>query len=124
MQAESGSFQIASDSYENDLKPLIERLQQKIDGYNQVFSNKKAELREYYTTLSQNLTNALGGVSNLNQAVCGAITNELEKCSPVCGGSGCDGKCGTNSSQCSGLIDSYWKVVGISVDPSAFFFQA
>ncbi len=43
--------------------------------------------------------------------VCGESTTEQNKCSSRCGGTVCDGKCGTNSSSCSGLVDSYWKVI-------------
>ena len=43
--------------------------------------------------------------------VCGETTTEQAKCSAKCGGTVCDGKCGTNSSSCNGLVDSYWKVI-------------
>ena len=39
------------------------------------------------------------------------MTSEELKCSSKCGGTVCDGKCGTNSSDCSGMVDSYWKVL-------------
>lgn len=105
------TLQMASESFDRDLKPLIDQLQQKLDDHKEQFNNKKNELSDYYTNLSQNLTNALGGVSDLNLAVCGGITSNAEKCSPICGGSDCNGQCGTNISQCNGLVDAYWKVV-------------
>ncbi len=41
------------------------------------------------------------------------MTSEKQRCSAKCGGAGCDGKCGTNSSSCSGLVDTYWNVIEI-----------
>ncbi len=39
------------------------------------------------------------------------MTSEKNKCSAKCGGAVCDDKCGTNTSSCSGLVDSYWNLV-------------
>jgi ABC-type transporter Mla subunit MlaD len=107
----SDTLERATETYDSELKPLVEKLQEKLDGYKQNFEQKKTQLGEYYAHLSQNLTSALGGVSGLNLAVCGGVTNENTKCSAECGGSDCGGKCGTKLGKCNGLVDSYWKVV-------------
>lgn len=107
----SNTLEQASAVYESELKPLIQRLQEKLDGYKENFEEKKSQLGDYYAHLSQNLTSALGSVSGLNLAVCGGLTNEETKCSEQCGGSDCEGKCGTKLGQCNGLVDTYWKVV-------------
>ncbi len=39
------------------------------------------------------------------------MPSETVKCSPKCGGSTCDGKCGTNTSECTGLVDVYNNVL-------------
>lgn len=112
----SNTMEQASSVYESELKPLIKRLEEKLNGYQENFEEKKSQLGDYYTHLSQNLTSALGGVSGLNLAVCGAVTNEESKCSEQCGGSDCEGKCGTKLGECNGLVDTYWKVVAARED--------
>ncbi len=43
--------------------------------------------------------------------VCGESPTEKVICTSKCGGSTCDGKCGTNTSECSGLVDVYNNVL-------------
>lgn len=96
-----------------ELKPLRENLQHRIEDYNSNYAAKFDELHTYSNNLIKNLTGVLSGVFDVNNAVCGAEVNEAESCDPVCGGSGCKGQCGTNSSQCEGLMDTYWKIVEV-----------
>ena len=45
--------------------------------------------------------------------MCGEVTSDSAMCDKTCGGAGCEGKCGTNTSSCSGLVDSYNNVLAI-----------
>ena len=98
---------------QSELKPLREDLQQKIDNFNSKYAEKYEELHTYSNDLMKNLTDVLSGVFGVNKAVCGAEISAAEPCDLTCGGSGCKGQCGTNSSQCEGLMDTYWKIVDV-----------
>ncbi len=107
----SVTLEAANKLVASDLKTLGKLLSQRINAYNEEFEGKNKILNEYYGILAQNLTDALGGVAGMNLVVCGEATNEVDVCGPVCGGAGCEGKCGTNVSACGGVMDAYWKVV-------------
>lgn len=94
-----------------ELKPVLSALKQKLDSSKESFDKSDKELKDYYKSVMTNLTNAMNDVSFLNEAVCGEQTSDSNRCSAKCGGVVCDGKCGTNSSSCSGLADSYYKVI-------------
>lgn len=97
----------------SEFKPLFDALQQKINDSRETFENSNKRLDEYFQLIEANLSVVFESVSSLNGAVCGAKTSLEEKCSPVCGGAGCDGKCGTNSSLCSGLLDTYNNLLSV-----------
>ncbi|CAF0857038.1 unnamed protein product [Brachionus calyciflorus] len=100
-------------SLDNDLKPALDSLRQKIENSKENFEKSDSLLKDYLESVENNLTDALSGVFGLNQAVCGELTSEVNKCSTKCGGALCDGKCGTNTSSCSGLSDSYNALVNL-----------
>lgn len=97
----------------SELKPLINSLKQKLELSKESFEKSDKQLEEFFDGIHKNLSNSLNGIFNLNQAVCGEITSEKEKCSQQCGGALCDGKCGTNTSSCTGLADSYHNLLNI-----------
>lgn len=98
---------------EAELKPLVTTLKQKLNESMETFENADKRLNEYFIRIQANLSSVFESVSSLNGAVCGAETSMEEKCSAICGGAGCDGKCGTNTSSCSGLQDTYYNLLAV-----------
>lgn len=94
-----------------EFKPILDKLQQKLDSSKDKLEKSDAELDEYFESILANLTMSSSGIFGLNQAVCGDVTSETQKCSDKCGGALCDGKCGSNSSSCSSLMDSFNSLV-------------
>lgn len=98
---------------DSELKPVLNTLKQKLDLSKENFEQSDKILKDYFNSVMQNLTDSMNGVFNLNEAVCGDATTDDQRCSAKCGGSQCDGKCGTNTTMCSGLVDSYWQLAQI-----------
>ncbi len=94
-----------------ELKPILESLKNKIKSSESYFAESELNLKDYYKYIFNNLTESMDGVFGLNKAVCGELTSETVKCNSKCGGSLCEGKCGTNTSQCNGLVDAYNSVL-------------
>ena len=94
-----------------ELQPALRVLQQRIDASRDNFDRSDQLLKEYLKGVMANLTSSMQSVHGLNEAVCGELTNEKQMCPTKCGGAVCDGKCGTNSSICGGLVDSFWNLV-------------
>ncbi len=108
----SRSLESTNLKVESELKPAIELLEFKISMSKENFDKSDKLLKEYLNGVLQNLTDSMQGIHGLNEAVCGELTSESQQCSAKCGGAAvCNGKCGTNSSSCSGLVDSYWNLV-------------
>jgi len=105
--AASANFEIADKLAKGEMALLGEQLEERIKAYKEQFEARNKRLNEYYVSVSVNLTDALGGVAGVNLAVCGAVTNEVDVCAGVCGGAGCEGKCGSNGSECGGLMEAY-----------------
>lgn len=93
-----------------DLKPILSALQQKIEASKENFKLSDQALKNYYSSIETNLTKAMNDIAFLDGEICG-IQNQDSKCDEKCGGTVCGGKCGSNSSECNGLVDSYWKVI-------------
>lgn len=92
---------------DTELKPVLDLLKERLQNSKENFENSDSLLRNYLNSVGSNLSDAMNAVATMNQAVCGELTSDNERCSAKCGGAVCDGKCGSNSSSCPGLADSY-----------------
>lgn len=92
---------------DTELKPILDSLKEKLENSKENFERSDTMLKNYLTSVASNLSDAMNSVAELNQAVCGELTSDGQRCSAKCGGAVCDGKCGSNFSSCPGLADSY-----------------
>ena len=92
---------------DTELKPTLDLLRERLQNSKENFENSDNLLRNYLDNVASNLSDAMNAVANMNQVVCGELTSDSERCTAKCGGAVCDGKCGSNSSSCPGLADSY-----------------
>jgi hypothetical protein len=106
------SIQNLENNFENNLKPLVEQLQQRLDNSKETFETSDSKLKNHFDSIEKDLKNSLESIDSLNGAVCGGQTTFINQCHNKCGGAGCS-NCGTNTSECSGLVDSYWNVVNL-----------
>jgi ABC-type transporter Mla subunit MlaD len=104
---------VAENRAMSELRPAVAALEQRLQASQADFEKSDKLLSAYLDGVAGNLSASMQGVFGLNQAVCGGeLTNERNKCSAKCGGAVvCGGQCGTNTSSCSGLVDSYWNLV-------------
>lgn len=124
----------AKTNFDSSFEPLINDFRRIISAVKPTFEENDAKLKTQFDAILRNLSDSYSAISSLNAAVsilififgyqivltsdfnvkvCGAETSEVKICDPKCGGASCDGKCGTNSSSCSGLVDSYSNLVQV-----------
>lgn len=99
-----------------ELQPVLNRLKQKLEVTKEKLQKSDNMLKEYFGNILGNLSVTENSIYGLNQAVCGGQTNENQKCDSQCGGALCEGKCGSNSSSCGGMMDSYLNLLRVRKD--------
>lgn len=96
-----------------ELRPVLQKMKQKLELSREKLSKSDEMLKGYFGDIVGNLSVTENAIFGLNKAVCGGVTNENVKCDSKCGGALCEGKCGTNTSSCSSLMDSYLNLLSV-----------
>lgn len=113
-QSSDAQYQLdtAATRLDSEFKPILDKLKQKLEMSKEKLRKSDELLSKHFNTIVGNVSLTESSIFDLNRAVCGGRTSASEKCDAVCGGALCgEGKCGSNSSSCGSLMDSYLNLV-------------